>query len=231
MILPLAAQGLRFLQVLGQPLVDQAAHHRTPDGTAHTLPGDRRPGVEDGGRGHTGDRLPGGGHPHQHRLGRQNAPQRLLVGRGDRLAQRRLAQFAQAGGDLLVPAGNRLPVYVDGAFALFDQVLVKRLDSEIHHRKLAFKQLVDFAHLFLPPLQMRQDALGETSGLGIGGQNDGARVGQLHPGAGQALGVCFRTADRGHYRQITPLLGRQRLGAAGWPQTNPAPGPHESRNR
>ena len=79
-------------------------------------------------------------------LGGQNAGQGLLVGRLDFLIQLRLLQLAQVAGNLLVSAGDGLPVHVDGGLVLLDQILIEGLNAEVDYVQFLFKQLVNLAH-------------------------------------------------------------------------------------
>ena len=132
-------QLLGLLEVLGQPLVDQAAHDGALLRAAHALPRDRRAGVQDGLFVHAGDDLARDAQPHERRLRGEDAAQRLLIGGVDLLKQLGLFQLAQICGSDLVAACDGLPVHMHGRLLLAHEILIEGLDAEVDHVQLLGK--------------------------------------------------------------------------------------------
>ena len=116
--LPGGRQLFRFFQVLGQSLVDQAAHDGAPHRAAHPVPGNGRARMEDGLLGHAGQQLPCGAQADQGRLGVEDPGEGLGVGRGDLFTQLPAVELAEHGRQPGIASRGGLPVDMYRLFVL-----------------------------------------------------------------------------------------------------------------
>ena len=131
-----SGQLLRLLQILGQSLVDEAAHDGALLRAGHALPGHRRAGVQDGLLGHAGNHFARDAQADERRLRSKDAAERLFVRRFNLGSELGILELAQICGRNLVAARNGLPVHVHGRLLLADEILIEGLDAKVDHVQL-----------------------------------------------------------------------------------------------
>ena len=133
----------RVLGGVDEPLVEEAADHGAAHRAAHVSPLDRRAGMEDGVRSHTGNDRVGARNADDARFRGKQASDGGGVRRGHRLSPPRVVVTAQSVDDrrqLGVAACRRPPLHVDYRSSRCADAVGERAQADVHDVEIGPEQ-------------------------------------------------------------------------------------------